>query len=165
MLTAEVLREALHYDPLTGVFTWRKPHPRARCVKVGQRAGYVRPDGYVVIRVFESHLAHRLAWLYVHGVWPERFIDHRNEDRADNRIANLRDVTNAVNLQNQHHPQKNSTTGYRGVYRDRTGCFGARLKCRGVTYHLGTYATPEQAHVAYLTGKRTHHAIAVGEAT
>lgn len=46
-------------------------------------------------------MAHRLAWLYVHGEWPQREIDHKDNVRHHNWIGNLRDVSHSVNMQNQ----------------------------------------------------------------
>lgn len=117
-LTAERLRDVLDYNPETGVFTWRL---RTRKTKPGQRAGYVAPHGYVFIQV-DGHMytAHRLAWLYVHGNWPAFNIDHFNGVRADNRINNLRDVPQALNVQNTTMARRDSKTGVRGVFWDRS---------------------------------------------
>ncbi len=98
-LTAEYLRSILHYDQETGIFTWKVR--TARRVKAGDVAGCSDGDGYRLIKV-QSRLykAHRLAWLYIHGSWPKDQIDHINRIRTDNRIANLREVSNKQNLQN-----------------------------------------------------------------
>ena len=77
----------LHYDPDTGVFTWRsKPNRR---VKIGTVAGWSNL-GYVTITVDTKYYqAHRLAWMYVYGVDPgDMLVDH-NGDRSDNRLSNL----------------------------------------------------------------------------
>ncbi len=112
-LTAEELRELLNYDQETGIFT-RKVSTSNR-VKVGAVAGCSGGDGYLLIMV-QSRLyqAHRLAWLHTHGVWPKGQIDHINRDRSDNRIANLRDVTQKQNLQNRSKSSTN-TSGHPGV--------------------------------------------------
>ena len=80
-LTAEVLRNLLSYDAETGIFTWiGKPNGR---VAHGAQAGTFLPDGYVRIKLRRKlYLAHRLAWFYVHGVWPENEIDHINRVTA-----------------------------------------------------------------------------------
>lgn len=112
-LTAEYLRSVLRYDPDTGIFTWKvRTSPR---VKVGDTTGSLDGNGYLQIRLqSRKHLAHRLAWLYVHGVWPKDQIDHINRIRTDNRIANLREVTNKQNLQNAG-KRSNNTSGHSGV--------------------------------------------------
>ncbi|MGY8831687.1 MAG: HNH endonuclease signature motif containing protein, partial [Pseudomonadales bacterium] len=98
MLTIERLKEVLDYSPETGHFTWRINKRRAR---TGDIAGSVVAHGYILIRVDQTRqLAHRLAWFYVHGRWPDKNIDHINGQTADNRIANLRQATCAENLKN-----------------------------------------------------------------
>lgn len=154
-LTADRLRELLHYDPDTGVFRWAKKH--ARKIIAGQVAGTfgterrrnIKIDGYV-------YKESRLAWLYVHGKWPENVIDHINGDPSDNRIVNLRDVTQSGNTQNQRKPGIKNTTGYLGVMR-RGNLFQARIKAGGKLRYLGHYESPELAHAAYIKAKRELH--------
>ena len=95
-LSQKYLREALHYDPDTGIFTWKVA--TASCVKVGAEAGCVKNDGYRAIGMGgKSYKAHRLAWLYVHGEWPKEQIDHINHIRTDNRMENLRPASGGEN--------------------------------------------------------------------
>jgi hypothetical protein len=111
-LTAERLRELLHYDPLTGLFRRLK---QCGSSWKGDIAGTVH-RGYIVISIDgRNHKAHRLAWLYVHGKWPDDQIDHRDRDKANNRFANLRAATNKQNHENLNMP-RNNTSGHRGVY-------------------------------------------------
>jgi hypothetical protein len=98
-LTQARLKQLLDYDPETGVFTWRVN--RGGAAKAGTRAGCPTPFYYRVIRIGgRSRREHSLAWLYVHGHWPADELDHINRVRDDNRIANLREVTHAENMQN-----------------------------------------------------------------
>jgi hypothetical protein len=86
-LTAERLRERLHYDAETGVFTRRVGSGHARA---GDVAGTVHRTGYVRISIYGGkYTAHHLAWFYVHGVWPSDQIEHINRKRSDNRLVNL----------------------------------------------------------------------------
>lgn len=153
-LSLERLRQVLAYDPDNGQFTWRI-RMSARGM-LGEIAGSVRKDGYRLIRIDgDRFYAHRLAWMHVHGEMPD-YVDHINGATSDNRISNLRSVTNSVNGQNQRRPKSNNITGFLGVSRNGNG-FDARIHIQGKTKCLGTYRTPEEAHAAYITAKRELH--------
>lgn len=146
-LTAETLRSILRYDPDTGHFYSRQPSRQ----DPGKPVGFRRLNGYWFTRVRDrQYRLHRLAWLYVYGVWPTHQIDHINGDPSDNRIANLRDVPPIVNSQNKSRPQRNSTTGYLGVSKSRSGGYRASVQIKGRSFYLGTFDTAEQAHARYL---------------
>lgn len=154
-LTAETLREHLSYDPGTGVFTRRKSNTNA--VKAGTVAGSLARNGYVTIMV-NGHMykAHRLAWLYVYGVWPAHHIDHINGVKHDNRIANLRDVPMSINAQNLRAAKR--ANPYLGVsYHKAHNNWRATIKINGRYKHLGSFDTPEDARDAYLEAKRKLH--------
>lgn len=147
-LTAERVRELFHYDPQTGVFT-RRVSRQGQHGKVGAIAGGIKPSGYRVIWIGANFMAHRLAWLYVYGKWPAGQVDHINRVRDDNRIANLRVVTHAQNMENRK-VQRNNTSGYTGVYPDRGGRrWQARISSNGKWLYLGYFKTPELAYAAY----------------
>lgn len=155
-LTQNKLKELLHYDPGTGVFTWLIQ--ASKNVHVGDLAGCLdRYNGYARICFCGvSYLAHRLAWLYMTGKWPEEGIDHRNGIRSDNRWENLREASGSLNQQNRRKANKNSTTGLIGVQRARKG-FAAQIWLAGKRRCIGIYPTPELAHKAYLKVKRDIH--------
>jgi hypothetical protein len=107
-LTAERARELFSYDPETGIVTY------AQGRRAGQQCGRARSDGYLATKVFNKTVyIHRLAWLIVHGRWPEHRADHINRQRADNRIANLREASGSGNSSNR--VPINKSTGFRGV--------------------------------------------------
>lgn len=104
--------------------------------------------GYVQIMIDRKvYSGHRLAWLYVYGEWPRGQIDHVNGIRNDNRIANLRESSQAQNCGNVTRHQDNKS-GYKGVFKCR-GKWQAQVCRDGVKRHLGTFETPEAAHAAY----------------
>lgn len=158
ILNASRLRELLHYDQETGVFT-RKERTSNR-IEIGSIAGTLRPDGYRKISLLHtSFLAHRLAWLYVHGEWPKEQIDHINGRRADNWIANLRDIAGGKNVENQHVAHKrNKSSGMLGVTWDaRKKKWVAQICVKRQQTHIGYYATPQEASDAYIAKKRSLH--------
>jgi hypothetical protein len=112
MITQKELTEILHYDTLTGVFTWKK-YRNAKS-PAGSKAGH--PDkAYIRIRVFgKLYKAHRLAFLYMTGEYPEKDVDHVNHNGLDNRWENLRLVSRPENNKNKK-PGKNNTSGKTGV--------------------------------------------------
>jgi hypothetical protein len=156
-LDGETLRGLLDYDPDTGIFRWRVQ--LSNRVKVGAVAGSVNNEGYIHIKIDGTLFkAHRLAWLHFHGVMPTHHIDHINGNRADNRIANLRDVSRSMNLQNQTRPRTDNTSGYLGVSLDkRVKRWRALIMVNGRKQHIGLFDTPEAAHAAYLAAKLQLH--------
>lgn len=155
-LTAERLREVLHYEPSTGVFTWRvKPNRR---IVIGAVAGSKTAAGRIQISVDGTdYLAHRLAWLYQTGTWPTDEIDHWDTHPLNNRFANLRDATRQVNQENLRRARIDSHTGLLGVTAIGER-FVARIKVNKKSIHLGRFDTAEAAHLAYVAAKRERHA-------
>lgn len=143
-LTQERLKQLLQYDPETGIFTWISPR---KGVTVGSVAGKIE-KGYVSIKIDQSYYrAHRLAWLYVYGSFPEQELDHINRIRSDNRIVNLREASRSLNCANK---ASTTSTGLKGVTR-KNGAFQAQIKRGGVNQYLGCFPSAEEAHAAYLT--------------
>jgi hypothetical protein len=154
-LTVERLRELLHYDADTGVFTW-KVSPRA-LIKVGAAAGGLDNLGYRVIKMGGiAYKAHRLAWLYVNGVWPRMCIDHIDGCPDNNAICNLRDVGPSVNGQNRKRAKTGSLSGKLGVTVGKVGWI-AKINIDGRDKYIGEFADVEAAYQAYLMVKRSLH--------
>ena len=99
-LTQARLKELLHYDPSTGIFTRLKTVSNNG--KKGAIAGGVcKINGYRRIVVdYKTCIASLLAWLYMEGYWPEHEIDHINRIKHDDRWENLRHVTHQCNVRN-----------------------------------------------------------------
>lgn len=98
-------------------------------------------------------MAHRLAWLYTFGLFPEGDIDHLNGVRTDNRIVNLRDATRAINAQNRR--LRNGRLGIDFV--KRTKKWRARIGVEGRSEGLGSFESKAAAQAAYLRAKRALH--------
>ncbi len=148
-LTAARAREAWDYDEEMGRLIWKK---------WGKVGGCLRSDGYRVIRIDEwNYQEHRVVWLWKTGAWPAACIDHIDGVRDNNRFANLRDTTLAVNAQNQRRASSASQTGFLGV-KASGGKFQARIFSERKRLILGTFPRAEEAHAAYIEAKRRLHA-------
>jgi hypothetical protein len=154
-ISHERLKQVLSYDPDTGLFTWLvQLSPKA---PAGTIAGCMHHTGYIQIRLYGLiYRAHRLAWFYMTGQWPENNIDHKNITRHDNRWDNLREATPVINGHNQHLNGRKSTTGLLGV-KTQHGKFQAHIKAGGKNIHLGTFSSAESAQAAYLKAKSELH--------
>lgn len=159
-ITADRLRSLLAYDQETGIFRWSVS--RAAQVRAGDVAGSTDSGGYRQIMIDgRAILSHRLAWLYVYGEYPRGQIDHINGTRDDNRIANLRVVNASENAQNKYRPRSDNKLGLLGVHQHGKR-FRAEISTPGKIHSLGVFATPEEAHRAYLDAKKTFHPAASG---
>jgi hypothetical protein len=144
-----VLKEYLSYDPLTGVITWVKSPGRG--VPLGTKAGCLRYDGYLLVRVFKkNYYFHRLAWALQTGEWPDKQVDHIDKNRQNNTFDNLRLASRSENQRNKN-SAKNSSSKYLGV------CFhkhNKKWQAQGIgqdskNAYLGQYETEEEAAKAY----------------
>lgn len=115
-ISIEDLKAIFDYDPETGKIIRKKCHdPRL----AGCEAGFIHHTGYRQIKIkSRGILAQRIAWAIHYGEWPGEFlIDHKNHDRTDNRIENLRKATFAQNFINSS--VTCNETGFRGVHLDK----------------------------------------------
>ena len=157
------LRKILDYDPVTGILTWKprsvemfkagRPtaeHARAwwNARYAGKQAGAISL-GYLKVSVFDLRIqAHRVCWAIHYGEWPEGQIDHINGDRTDNRIANLRVVTNAENMRNKKRPA-NNISGVVGVYWEAlANRWRAGIGVDGAWHSLGVFTSFDEACAA-----------------
>jgi len=161
-LTQSYLKECLHYCPETGVFTWlKRPRDHFKTERYcknwnvqfsGKVAG--APDKskrtfYIRIGLnSKKYRAHRLAWLYQYGELPKNQIDHIDGDGTNNKISNLRDVTQSENQRNSRLPL-NNTSGVKGVtWLKSRQKWVAHLQLNGRKKHLGCFDTVEDAEKA-----------------
>jgi len=156
MITQSELKELLHYDPVTGIFTWLIS--QSNRVKVGDIAGGISKRGYFVIRIHNIiNYSHRLAWFYVYGINPIDEIDHINMIKIDNRIANLRQANSSENKINKG-LQSNNTSGYKGVcWCKQHRKWVARCYAEGKPKHLGLFDNKIDAYTAYVCFAKQQH--------
>tara|TARA_R110002012_G_scaffold288082_1_gene480663 strand:+ start:95 stop:595 length:501 start_codon:yes stop_codon:yes gene_type:complete len=150
----EIVKEKLNYNPETGVFTWKVRPTNGGIVEPGDVAGTVHKQGYRRIGINKVYYAaHRLAWLLVHKEDPgEMTVDHKNKQKDDNRISNLRLLTQAKQNTNKPIQKGFSVTGTKENPR-----YQARIKTNGVSRNLGCFGTPEEASAAYRKAKIEEH--------
>lgn len=150
MITQSHLVSLVHYDPITGGFTR---------LKTGKKIpGWPNKNGYLMMQINNrDYLMHRLAWLYTHGRWPSKFIDHVNMVRHDNSFSNLREANHSENACNQ--PVRcNNKAGLKGVcWNKRNQAWRAQISKNGQKYMLGHFRTPEAAHAAYVEAAQRLH--------
>jgi hypothetical protein len=131
---ASHLKQWLDYDPMTGVFVWKRQPDASfsHCTRdatwvakiwnannAGKRAFGPCQHGYWSGHVCGARVyAHRAAVAIMTGEWPNGQVDHINGTRSDNRWANLRVVDQSGNNRNSA-MQRNNTSGFVGVSRDR----------------------------------------------
>lgn len=137
MLTQEVLKREMEY--LGGQLFWRKP---AQGRRLSGRAGSVDKEGYVRIKLLgQDYMAHRLVWMYFHGVLPQGQLDHENRRPADNRIENLRESNTRDNNLNKDQSERAlpyNIYGHHGKYR-------VDILYKGTRYKSKTLPTVEEA--------------------
>lgn len=157
-LTQERVKALFDYDPEIGEVRWRN-RPReeffsnnAWAVWNGKHAGTIAgwrfADGHRYVRINKKGTSlHRVIWMHVYGEWPD-VIDHINGIPDDNRLINLRNVSQTINMRNQVLP-KNNTTGAMGVRRSQSGRrWHAEIRAGGKKECLGTFDTFEKAVAA-----------------
>ena len=151
VLSREELMKVLAYDPGSGVFT---ELTNRGSKKIGDASGSLTtPIGrtrYVTSWIGnKSYYNHRLAWLFIHGIWPEE-IDHQDGDGTNNRIANLRAVCHQENSKNQRR-RKTNKSGFTGVcWSKRAGKWQAQIQGPEVHLDLGSFDSKESAVAARL---------------
>ncbi len=150
-VSADELRQLFTYDPVTGIVRWAVS--RAARIKVGDEAATKHDSGYKRVMVNNRNLyVHRIAWAITHGEFPEQ-IDHINGIRSDNRLVNLRGVTNLENCHNKC-VQRQTNAGVPNVYFDkRYGTYKASVSANKSFYHLGCFKTLEEATKAVAEGR------------
>jgi hypothetical protein len=152
--TKELVSEYIAYDSETGFFKRLKT---SGSKKAGSKVG-VKNDRYLMVNICGKRLrGHQLAWLLNYGYIPKT-IDHINGNGLDNRLCNLREVTQQQNVQNIRKPPKHNTSGFMGVSYYKAGNkYSAHINLDGKKKHLGYFSEPQIAHQAYLTAKRELH--------
>lgn len=152
----EDLRSAFSYSPETGELHWKEDQHRS--VR-GQIAGCLnqkigrRQVGFRGCILYD----YRICFAVFHGRWPNGMLDHADGNPLNNRISNLREATPTQNSTNSKKPVTN-TSGLKGCYWLKNAKkWRASIQYLGKFYHLGLYATAEEAHQAYCVAAAKLH--------
>lgn len=152
------LTSILDYNPETGIFVWKMPRPK---IQVGSIAGHIRKGKKPYVHIMidgKDYSAHRLAWFYVHGIWPNEHIDHINGNHSDNRLVNLREATRSQNKANSISTNKTGFKGVRFLPWVKNGKqWMAQITFNKKVTYLGSFYTPEEAHWAYCDAAEQLH--------
>lgn len=157
-LTASEVRRLFNYDPESGKLTRAVAGGRFGRYKPGHEAGTPGGKRHRQVRIEgRKVMVHRVIWLWMTGSEPEHVVDHINGDKTDNRWANLRDVPQAVNMQNQRQAHSNNkSTGLLGVSKAGRS-YVAKVSVQGRQRIVCRSRDPMVAHQAYVAAKRQLH--------
>ena len=145
-VTLEEVKAALDYNPDTGIFVWKwrsDVPPKVNGRDAGQEAGSMVGAYREIHFNGRKCLSHILAWFYMTGNWPERFIDHKDQNKTNNKWDNLRLATKGQNSMNRG-VQPNNKLGFRGVC-ESFGKYEALVAMNGKKVFRRRFDTVEEA--------------------
>lgn len=147
IISVEELFQFLAYDPLTGIVRWIIDHnSRAMAGDEFGTAHAHRRTSYKQANLRRRcYQVHRVAWAMYHGDWPNGQIDHIDHDGLNNRIENLREVSNADNCRNRRR-RKDNRSGFTGVtFCGSTKKWKAEIRVDGKSQYLGVFNSVTEA--------------------
>jgi hypothetical protein len=141
--TPKLLAEYFSYNPETGVILWKKKSSNSM---PGDIAGGLMSKGYRNIYFMRKTLkAHIVAWVLVHGRYPINLLDHRNGNRSDNRLVNIREADKFQNTQNAKRRVDN-TSGVKGVFfHGQSQKWTAQITANGKRITVGRFYEKDDA--------------------
>lgn len=111
-----------------------------------KEVGWQQKNGYRMLSYRnKKYLTHRVIWYLHYGKWPAHNIDHINRDRLDNRIENLRDVSQSINTRNR--------ANVRGCYWDGVA-WRVTFSLHGKTHYMGRFHSKSSAIKEYTRAKQ-----------
>lgn len=163
----EILHKLLNYDSDTGKLHWKTRTPdlfddsknyaerssKAWNARYAGKEAFTSKcaDGYLRGAIFDiRYYTHRIIWAIYYGKRPDikLQVDHINGIKTDNRVTNLRLVTEEINSQNASMYYTN-TSGFNGVYWHKSSKkWQPRITVGGKTIHLGSFVNKEDAIAA-----------------
>lgn len=153
-----IIRECISNEPESGILWWAKK-PKRNIIENTRVKTFIR-RGYEYTTILGVFIrVHRIIWLIHNGSWPLLNIDHINGNPLDNRLSNLRDVSQKINAQNVRR-MKNNPHGLMGVTIKKGRIkrpWRAQIRVDGRFVFLGAFKTKEEAYSAYIAAKKIHH--------
>lgn len=145
----ERVRELFHYEPLTGVLTWRVS-TNSR-VRPGDVVGCINKNGHWVGHIDgQVYVLHRIIWLWMTGGPPLDEVDHRDTDGSNNRWRNLREATSSQNRGNSSLSHRN-ISGCKGVTWSKScNKWHVKITKGGKQEYLGLFVALDEAKAAYM---------------
>lgn len=154
MPTVEYVKTQLRADFATGKIYFLET-AKARQMR-GKEAGSLNSGGYRLVRVnLRQIVASRIIWALAHGEWPPIFVDHINGVPDDNRLCNLRLVTQQQNNMN-HRRRPDNVTGVTGVQPWGKNKWRAQIRIKNKPTYLGVYTVFEEAVAARRVAEKVH---------
>lgn len=156
-ITYNELKEYLHYNPITGVFTQLVGGGRNR--KVGTILGRQTTFGYKVVTINgKSYKLATLAYLYMEEKYPDGLLlDHKDTNKANDAWNNIRVATNRQNAMNVGLNSSN-TSGIKGVcWHKRNNSWIAQIRVDGKVKHIGYFRDIKLAEEAIIVAREKYH--------
>jgi|SRR5579859_3771226 len=159
IVSYDTLHEFFTYDPNTGEI--RNKSNRSNRSRAVELSGDFGDRGYQRVGINgKNFYGHRIAWCMMTGEWPDKFIDHIDGVKSNNKWSNLRLATKSQNGANIGKYSRNNggTSKYKGVFRSK----GKRLWVASITKNgkitrIGCFHTEEEAHAAYVQKAQEVH--------
>lgn len=145
MLTQEILKHYITYDPITGFFYSNGVQYSNK--SKGERVGTLhKTKGYRYICIKgKTYREQRVAFLYMTGNWPTNQVDHINQVKDDNRWDNLRDIPASENCWNRP-VYKTNKSGYTGVvWNKQMNKWQVLCRRKGKQTYLGMFDNVDEA--------------------
>jgi len=165
----DYIKSIIEYFPETGEMIWKKRtsehHKSPKVLNAwnsnfaGKVVGSIGKNGYKSAAIMNKYkvLVHHIAWIYMTGAWPEKYIDHKNGVRTDNKFDNLRPANESENSLNAKIRCDNKS-GHKNVFWNcRVKKWNVKLSVNRKPIHIGYFDDLSAAALAAESARVTYH--------